>query len=401
MTTSNVDLSRARPATRAVHGGERINIGDAIPTANPIHLSTSYAYGTAEEMDAVFEDPTQGYVYSRYGNPTIRAFESAMAALESTEAALAYPSGMAAIHGVFSLLAKPGNHVIVSRDVYGATMTLLTGHFCEIGVKSTFVDITDLDAVATAARNVQPKVIFAETVSNPLIKVADIRALADIAEETGARLVVDNTFCSPALVRPTDYGAALTLHSTTKFIAGHGDVTGGIVAGPRELINQLRVISRINGAMPGPFDTWLAARGLKTLPLRMHQHSANARAVAEWLANDERIERVYYPGLHDDALAAQFLSEDRGAMLAFEVRGFGQAEVFRYLDALKLIQPAPTLGDVYSLSLYPARTSHRGLTPEQREEFGIRDNLIRLSAGIEAVEDIIADLDQALARAVE
>jgi cystathionine gamma-synthase/methionine-gamma-lyase len=401
MTSRTTDLSGLRPATRAVHGGERMDVGNAIPTANPIHLSTSFAYDSTGELDAAFDDPSQGYVYSRYGNPTIRAFETAIAAIEETEAALAYPSGMAAIHGIFTLLAKPGDHVIASRDVYGATLTLLAGHFCEVGVTTTFLDITDLEAVEEAAARLKPKVIYAETVSNPLLKIADIAGLATIAADNGATLVVDNTFASPALVRPTAIGATLTLHSTTKFIAGHGDVTGGVVAGPREVVDQLRLISRLNGAVPGPFDAWLAARGLKTLNLRMREHSANARAVAEWLESDDRVERVYYPGLHDDPLAAQFLSGDRGAIVSFEARGFVQQEVFRYLDALQLIQPAPTLGDVYSLSLYPARSSHRGLSPEQRAEFGIKDNLIRLSVGIEAVEDIIADIDQALTRAVE
>jgi cystathionine beta-lyase/cystathionine gamma-synthase len=401
MTHRRLNLTGLRPATRAVHGGERLDIGNAIPTANPLHMSTSYAYRSATELDQVFDDPSQGYVYSRFGNPTIRAFETAMAAVEDTEAAIAYPSGMAAIHGVFTLLAKPGDHVVASRDVYGATLGLLSGHFAGIGVKTTFVDITDLQAVTAVVQNVKPTVVFAETISNPLLKMADIASLVKIASETGARLVIDNTFASPALARPTALGADLTLHSTTKFIAGHGDVTGGIVAGSHELVNELRLISRLNGAVPGPFDTWLASRGLKTLQLRMREHSANARAVADWLARDDRIECVYYPGLHEDPLASQFLSADRGAMISFEVKGFGEAQVLRYLDALELFQPAPTLGDVYSLSLYPARTSHRGLTPEQREEFGIKDNLIRLSIGIEDVEDIIADLDQALSKAFE
>jgi cystathionine gamma-synthase len=307
---------------------------------------------------------------------------------------------MAAIHGVFTLLAKPGDRIVASRDVYGATLASLAGHFTEMGVTTTFVDVTDLEAVASVVREVQPTVIFAETVSNPLLKVADIAGLVKIANEAGAKVVIDNTFASPALARPTELGAALTLHSTTKFIAGHGDVTGGVVAGPGELVSELRVISRLNGAVPGPFDAWLAARGLKTLQLRMRQHSANARAVAEWLKEDERVDCVYYPGLQNDPLASQFLSADRGAIVSFEVRGFGEAEVLRYLDALALIQPAPTLGDVYTLSLYPARSSHRGLTADQRAEFGIKDNLIRLSIGIEDVEDIIADLDQALSKAV-
>jgi cystathionine gamma-synthase/methionine-gamma-lyase len=400
MTHRKLDLTGMRPATRAVHGGERIDIGNAIPTANPIHLSTSFAYESAVELDQAFEDPTQGYVYSRHGNPTIRAFETAIAAIEGTEAAIAYPSGMAAIHGVFTLLAKPGDHVVASRDVYGATLSSLAGHFTENGVTTTFVDATDLDAVEAAVRDVKPTVIYAETMSNPLLKVADLAGLVKIANGAGAKIVIDNTFASPALVRPTDLGTTLTLHSTTKFIAGHGDVTGGVVAGPSGLVNELRQIARLNGAVPGPFDTWLASRGIKTLQLRMREHSRNARAVASWLKQDDRVDCVYYPGLHDDPLASQFLSQDRGAMVSFEVRGFGESEVLRYLEMLELIQPAPTLGDVYSLSLYPARSSHRGLTPDQRAEFGIKDNLIRLSIGIEDVEDIIADLDQALSKAV-
>ncbi len=400
MTHRKLDLTGMRPATRAVHGGERIDIGNAIPTANPIHLSTSFAYESAVELDQAFEDPMQGYVYSRHGNPTIRAFETAIAAIEGTEAAIAYPSGMAAIHGVFTLLAKPGDQVVASRDVYGATLASLAGHFTEIGVTTTFVDATDLDAVEAAVRDVKPTVIYAETMSNPLLKVADLAGLVKIANEAGAKVVIDNTFASPALVRPTDLGTTLTLHSTTKFIAGHGDVTGGVVAGPSELVNELRKIARLNGAVPGPFDTWLASRGIKTLQLRMREHSRNARAVANWLKHDDRVDCVYYPGLHDDPLASQFLSQDRGAMVSFEVRGFGEAEVLRYLEMLELIQPAPTLGDVYSLSLYPGRSSHRGLTSDQRAEFGIKDNLIRLSIGIEDVEDIIADLDQALSKAV-
>jgi len=399
MTKRSLDLTSLKPATRAIHGGERVDIGAAIPTANPIHLSTSYAYEVTDALDEVFDDASKGFIYSRFGNPTIRAFEQAMAAVEDTAAAIAYPSGMAAIHGVFTLLAKPGDHVLVSRDVYGATLTLVSGHFRTIGVEPTFIDVTDLEAVAAAAREHRPTVIFAETISNPLLKVADIAALARIAEQTGAKLVIDNTFASPALVRPTALGATLTLHSTTKFIAGHGDVTGGVIAGPQDLIDELRLISRINGAVPGPFDTWLATRGLKTLPLRMRQHSENARVVASWLAADPRVGCVYYPGLHGDPLAGQFLTDDRGAMMSFEINGIDASGAYRFLDALQLLQPAPTLGDVYSLSLYPAKSSHRGLTPEQRAEFGIKDNLLRLSIGIEAVEDIIVDIEQALASA--
>jgi cystathionine beta-lyase/cystathionine gamma-synthase len=400
MTQRERNLGGLRPATRAIHSGEHMDIRPAVPTVNPIHLSTTYVFESSSDLDEVFDNPGQGYAYGRFGNPTVRALEATIAAIENTEAALAYPSGMAAIHGIFAVLAKPGDHVIVSRDVYGATLNLLNGYFTEIGVISHFVDVTDLDAVASAVKEFAPKVLFAETISNPLIKVADIKALVDIAHTCGARVVIDNTFASPALIRPADLGADLTLHSTTKYIAGHGDVLGGVIAGPDELITSLRNLARINGAVPGPFDAWLCSRGLKTLHLRMREHSANARKVVEWLQQDARIERVYYPGLTDNTLAGQFLSDDRGGMVAFEVQGLNQAGAFRYLESLRVIEPATTLGDVSSLSLHPASSSHRGLSPEQRAEWGIGDNLLRLSVGIEDVRDIIEDIDMALTEAL-
>lgn len=400
MTQRERNVGGLRPATRAIHSGEHMDLGPAIPTVNPIHLSTTYVFESSRDLDEVFEDPTQGYAYGRFGNPTVRALESAIAAVENTDAAIAYPSGMAAIHGIFAVLAKPGDHVVVSRDVYGATLTLLNGYFTEIGITSHFVDITDLDAVKAIVADVSPTVIFAETISNPLIKVADINALVAIARTCGARVVIDNTFASPTLIRPTDLGADLTLHSTTKYIAGHGDVLGGVIAGSRELVTSLRNLARINGAVPGPFDAWLCLRGLKTLHLRMREHSANARKVVEWLQQDPRIERVYYPGLMNEDVANQFLSDDRGGMVAFEVTGLDKDGAFRYLESLQVIEPATTLGDVSSLSLHPASSSHRGLSPEQRAEWGIKENLVRLSVGIEDVRDIIDDLDAAITAAL-
>jgi cystathionine gamma-synthase/methionine-gamma-lyase len=307
---------------------------------------------------------------------------------------------MAAVNGVFQQFAKQGDHIIASRDVYGATLTLLETQFRTIGVEPHFVDPKDLDAVRKLAEEVKPSLIYSETISNPLMKVSDIRGLAAIAEGVGAALVIDNTFASPVLSRPTDLGAHLTLHSTTKYLAGHGDVMGGVVSGPKDTITQMRATARINGSVPGPMDAWLTLRGLKTLHLRMREHSRNARIVAEWLRSDPRVTTVNYPGC-DDGPAYQFLSEDRGGMLSFEVDGFGEEQVFRFLETIKVIEPGTTLGDVSSLALYPAKSSQRGLTPEQRQEWGINDNLIRLSVGIEDANDIIADLDQALNSAAE
>lgn len=400
MTKRERILASARPATRAVHSGEHLDLGPAKPTVSPIHLSTSYVFESTGDLDAVFDDPAEGFAYGRFGNPSVRALEKAIAAVENSDAAIAYPSGMAAINGVLQLFAKPGDHVVVSRDVYGATLTLLQTQFAAIGVTPHFVDVTDLEATKALVDDVSPTLLLAETISNPLIKVADLKALAGIAHARGARFIVDNTFASPALVIPTDLGADLTLHSTTKYIAGHGDVLGGVVAGPAESIRALRDLARINGAVPAGFDAWLTLRGLKTLHLRMREHSANARAVVEWMKNDPRITRIHYPDANDPATKDQFLGDDRGGMIGFEVRGMGKREAWRYLEALTIVEPATTLGDVSSLSLYPAGSSHRGLTPEQRAEWDIGDDLIRLSVGIEDVRDIIDDIDQALAIAL-
>lgn len=384
-----------KPATQVVHGGEKLDISPAIPTVGPLHLSTSFVFESTTNLDNAFDDPTSGYAYARFGNPTVRALETAIATVERCEAAIAYPSGMAAINGVFQQFAKPGTHVIASRDVYGATLTLLESQFRDKGVTPHYVDPVDVNEIRRLAEEHNPSLIFSETISNPLIKVADVRELAKIAESVGAVLVIDNTFASPVISRPTDLGAHLTLHSTTKYLAGHGDVMGGVVAGPKSTIDEMRTTARTNGAVPGPMDAWLTIRGLKTLHLRMREHSSNARKVAAWLRSDPRITAVNYPASNDE-LADQFLSEDRGGMLSFEVEGFGQGEVFRFLESIRVIEPATTLGDVSSLALYPARTSQRGFSAEQKKEWGIGDNLIRLSVGIEDADDIIADIDQAL-----
>lgn len=398
MDSRTEHLRSLSPATQLVHGGEKLDISPAIPTVNPIHFSTSYVFESSDDLDHAFDHPAETFAYARFGNPTVRAMETAMATVEGCEAAIAYPSGMAAINGVFQQFAKPGDHVLASRDVYGATLTLLENQFKPNGVTAHFVDLTDLDAVRSLAEEVRPSLIYSETISNPLIKVSDIRGLAEIARSVGAPLVIDNTFASPVLSRPTDLGATLTLHSTTKYLAGHGDVMGGVVAGPKEVIDAMRTTARINGSVPGPMDAWLTLRGMKTLAIRMREHSRNARIVVDWLRNDSRIEAVNYPS-NDDGLAAQFLSDDRGGMLSFAVKGFGAQEVYRFLESIRIIEPATTLGDVSSLALYPAKSSQRGLTDEQRMEWGIGENLIRLSVGIEDANDIIADLDQALEKA--
>lgn len=364
----------------------------------PIYAASSFFYDDTETLDQVFGHERSGYVYTRYGNPTVQAFETAVADLEGAEGAIAYASGMAAVYGAILHEVSAGAKIVSARDVYGASFAVFTRLLSDLGVQTTFVDVLDLDAVAQAVAEIKPRVLFCETVSNPLMRVADIPALAEIARKNGAKLIVDNTFATPCLVNPLRHGAYAVVHSATKYLAGHGDVTGGIVATDEFTAEELREDLKLTGAILGPFEAWLALRGLKTLPLRFDRQCTNAARIADWLNSHPAVAKVNYPGLTTlGRTEAIFNDERRGAMISFDIAGAGKDGVFRFLESLRLVMPATTLGDVYSLTLYPAISSHRALSPEQRAEVGIGDGLVRISIGIEDADDIIADLDQALA----
>jgi cystathionine beta-lyase/cystathionine gamma-synthase len=390
--------------TQAVHAGERGPRPDFTPVSTPIYHSVGYLYDDLEDLDGVFGGRRPGFVYTRYGSPTVLAFEQATAILERAGDAVAFASGMAALHAaLLGTGLRAGQAVVAAADLYGASYALLERLFPALGVQVRFVDIADHEQVASALAETAPTAVLCEAISNPLMKVADVPALAEMAHAAGAALIVDSTFASPYLLRPLEWGADLVVHSATKYLGGHGDVLAGIVACSAERGRDLRERQKLVGANLGPQEAWLAMRGLKTLPLRMRQHCANAQAVAEWLAGQPAVAAVHYPGLADHpehALAARlFEGRGFGGMLSFELRGAGQAEVFRFLEALELVLPATTLGDVYSLMLYPAHSSHRLLSPEARAALGIGEGLVRLSVGIEDVQDIIADLGQALVQA--
>jgi cystathionine beta-lyase/cystathionine gamma-synthase len=389
--------------TQAVHAGERGPRPDFTPVTVPIYPSVGYLYDDMQDLDSVFGGQRAGYVYPRYGSPTVTAFEQAVATLEGAEDAVAFASGMAALHAVLlSAGVRAGMAVVAATDLYGATYALLDKTFTTLAVRVRFVDIADLEQVQQAVRGERPIALLCETISNPLLKVADVPALVDIAHGAGAALIVDSTFASPYLFRPLEHGTDYVVHSATKYLAGHGDVMAGVVACSAERGRDLRERQKLLGANLGPQEAWLALRGLKTLPLRMRQHCANAQAVAEWLAGHPAVAGVNYPGLPghpQHAIAARlFAGRGFGGMVSFDLREAGKAEVFRFMEALELVLPATTLGDVYSLTLYPAHSSHRSVAPEVRAAIGIGDGLVRLSVGIEDAQDIIADLDQALER---
>ena len=387
--------------TQAVHAGERASRPDFTPVSTPVHYSVGYLYDDMADLDGVFGGEQAGFVYPRYGSPTVSAFEQAVAVLEGGEDAVAFASGMGAVHAsLMGAGVRTGSAVVAAADLYGASYALLERTFTELGVRVRFVDITDLDSVGRAVADEQPAAILCEIISNPLMKVADLPVLAEMARAAGAALIVDATFASPYLCRPLARGADYVVHSATKYLAGHGDVMAGVVACNAERGHDLRERQKLLGANLGPQQAWLALRGMKTLPLRMRQHCQNAQVVAEWLEGQPAIARVHYPGLpgHPQHAVAARLFKGRGfgGMMSFDLRGAGQAEVFRFMEALELVLPATTLGDVYSLTLYPAHSSHRQVAPEVRQAIGIGDGLVRLSVGIEAVEDIIADLEQAM-----
>ena len=389
--------------TRAVHAGERAQAPDYTPVTSPIWPAVSYTYESMDDTDAVLGGSKPGPVYSRYGSPTVAAFETAIAALEGTQAAQAYSSGMAAIHAcLLAAGAKAGAGVVAAMDVYGATYTLLRKLLATMGVEVRMVDVVDLRQVEAALKESRAAVLLVETISNPLLKVADIPELAELAHKAGAALLVDNTFASPYLLNPATYGTDYVIHSATKYISGHGDVLAGVAAVSAENKVKLYELNKLVGGVLGPFEAWLALRGVKTLPLRMERQCRNAQKVAEWLQTHPRIARVNYPGLtthaQHDLAKRLFAEKGFGGVLSFEIAGADKAGVFRFMEALKLCQPATSLGDIYSLVLHPASSSHRSLTPEERARVGIPDNLLRLSVGIEAVEDIIEDIEQALGK---
>jgi len=395
------DTTTWRLATRAVHTGRPSQPPDYIPTVTPIHPSVTYQYERMDDLDAVFDGTRQGYVYTRHGNPTITALEEAVAALEEGEAALAFASGMAAIHAVLLATgARTGSTVVAAQDIYGATYALLSQLMHSQGVTVRFVDVADLEAVEAACAKLKPVALLAETISNPLLKIANLPALADVVHRHGAALLVDNTFATPCLVQPLSLGTDVVIHSTTKYLGGHGDVLSGVVVTSEEQWAELFEILKMTGANLGPQEAWLVLRGIRTLPLRMRQHSENALTVPRWLEEHPMVSRVYYPGLpsHPQHELAKRLFQEQGygGMVAFDLAGADRRQVFRFFEALRLCIPVTTLGDVYTLVLYPAHSSHRALSSEERARIGIGDGLVRMSMGIEAVEDLLNDLEQAL-----
>jgi cystathionine gamma-synthase/methionine-gamma-lyase len=370
--------------TKLVHAGERQAPTDAKPVSTPVYASVTFTYDSMQEIDQVFSGEKQGFIYTRHGNPTISALEEAVRVIEEGAVACAYATGMAAIHA--ALLAcdlKSGSTVLASQDLYGATTSLLNNVFTPFGVKTVTADFDDLSSVREKARELRPQVMIAETLSNPLLKVCDIEACVEIAHENGARLIVDNTFASPYLCQPLKLGADMSVHSATKYLGGHADVMGGLVIS-RDEMDSVALISvmKLVGGVLGVWEAHEILKSLKTLAVRMDRQCENALALANYLKEHPRVGRVFYPGL--------------GALVSIDLSDNTRGAVYRFMDSLKLCLRSTSLGDVFTSMLHPATASHRDLLPARRQELGISDGLVRISLGIEKIDDIIADIEQAL-----
>ena len=384
-------------ATLAVHAGEPpCRVTGALDT--PIYQSTTFVSASADEMAAVYGEEKFGYMYTRYGNPTIRALEEKVQKLEGGEAALAFSSGMAAISSAILGYVKAGDHVVASRSLYGAAYNFLNRKLPRMGASTTFVESTRVEDFEKAIRPTT-RMIYFETPSNPVLAILDIAALAALGRSRGIPTMIDNTFASPALQQPLCLGVTVAVHSATKYLCGHGDAMGGAVIGPKPYIDELvHEIIRDFGGVISPFNAWLILRGIRTLHLRMPAHCSNAQQIAEFLDQHPKVERVNYPGLpkHPGHEIAAKQMKAFGAMISFEVNG-GYESGKKVMDRVKVFARAASLGDTRSLIVHSASTSHRAVPRDQRLAIGVTDGLVRLSVGIEAADDLLQDLDQALA----
>jgi cystathionine gamma-synthase/methionine-gamma-lyase len=383
-----------------VHAGDRQRCGGVIPSTTPIHLGTTYFYENAATLDRIFGQEEEGFSYARYSNPTSEALEQLTTALEEGHGSLACASGMAALQIAFQAALLDRNpHIVAAQSIYGATVKLFDQVFGPLGVDTTYVDICDLAAVERAIHDKKPGCVFMETVSNPLLRVGAVDEIAKLTRAASAAFVVDSTFSTPMLLKPLALGANIVVHSATKYLAGHGDVLGGVVISDPDHHETVRTLSRIAGPVMGPFESYLTMRGIKTLALRFGRQCENACKLATWLASHPAVERVYYPAdpRHPDAptIKRLFAPGLFGAIVSFEIKDFDKQAVMSFMDKLKMVVPGTSLGDVHTLLLYPVMASHRDVAPRVRERMGIRENLVRVSLGIEAIDDVIADFDQA------
>jgi methionine-gamma-lyase len=386
-------------STRAIRAAARAPRVDQRPSSVPIYQSATFISADAEELADVLSDARAGYSYSRLSNPTTRALGDAFAELAGGEAGTALASGMGAIHATLVSQLKAGDRVVAPKAAYGSTRTLLAGTFTRFGVEVDFVDLTDNAAVAAAISAGPTRVVWAETIANPTTVVTDHATVARLAHEHGATYIVDNTFASPYVCRPLELGADLVVESATKFLGGHSDVIAGVVAGRADEISRIDKVQNDTGATLGPFDAFLALRGILTLAVRVERHSRTAAALAAWLERQEGVRRVTYPGLpshpQHDVAVRQFRDGVAGGMLSFELEG-GRAAGRTIIDSMRLTDLTASLGSVHTMVVHPPSMSQRQLSEDELLAAGITPGLLRVSVGLEDLEDLQEDFAAAL-----
>ncbi|TAJ24577.1 MAG: O-succinylhomoserine sulfhydrylase [Reyranella sp.] len=392
---TQADAKKWRPQTRAVRGGQvRSNFDE---TSEALFLTSDYAYNSAEEAEATFKGESTHYQYSRFGNPTVTMFENRLAALEGAEACRATSTGMSAVFFALLALLKSGDRVVAARQLFGSCHYIVNELLPKYGIAGEFVDGGDLAQWEKALSKPTQAVLF-ESPSNPMLDIVDVKAVCDLAHKAGATVVLDNAFATPILQRPLEFGADVVIHSATKYIDGQGRTLGGAVLGSKEFIlDKLQPIIRNTGPSLSPFNAWVLVKGLETLGLRIDRHCANARRVADALAAHPAVGRVLYPGRPDHPqhkLAAKQMS-DFGGVVTFDLKA-GKWAAFETLNRLQLVDISNNLGDAKSLVTHPATTTHMRIGAEERAKLGINDGTVRISVGLEDVEDIITDLQQAL-----
>jgi len=381
-------------STEAVHGGELRDSKGAV--VSPIYETSVFAFKSTKELIDVINEKAEGYIYTRYDNPTVRAVERKVALLEKAEDAAAFSSGMAAVTSTIFTLVSSGDHVISTMDLYGGTLTFFQEILPRLGVSVSFVEATSPAEIEKAVRG-NTGVIYAETPTNPTLKVADLQKIAALAKKNGVTTVIDSTLASPYNLRPIEFGIDIVVHSATKYLGGHNDVTAGVVCGSKNFIQNLKKTRKIFGGTLDPIAAWLLLRGLKTLALRMERHNQNGMLIAKYLEKHPKVKKVYYPGLpsHPQHSIAKRQMRGFGGVVSFEIKGDFEKTV-KFAESLKLCALAASLGGTETLVTQPATSSHYFISPEQRRKAGITDQLIRLALGIEDPEDIISDLEQAL-----
>ncbi|MBZ0333609.1 O-succinylhomoserine sulfhydrylase [Marinobacter sp. JH2] len=386
------DLEGMSVDTLSVRAGQ-IRTGQ-LEHSDAIFPTSSFVYGSAAQAAARFGGEEAGNIYSRFTNPTVQAFEGRIAALEGGEKAVATASGMAAILSTCMSLLKTGDHVVCSRGVFGTTNVLFQKYMARFGVETTFVGLTDVEEWQAVIRP-ETRMLFIETPSNPLCEIADVRALANLAHNNDALLVVDNCFCTPILQRPLELGADLVIHSATKYLDGQGRCVGGVVVGPAKYLDEVYGFIRSAGPTMSPFNAWVFQKGLETLPIRMRAHCDNALELAKWLESQPSVEKVFYAGLesHPQHALAKQQQSGFGGMVSFTLKG-SREQAWRFIDGTRMISITANLGDVKTTITHPATTTHGRLSPEDKAKAGITENLIRLSVGIEAIDDLKTDLER-------